>query len=106
MIIAVATGAIIQLRYLGGSIGLAIASAVMSSTLTSRLSDILSPTELAALLQNVNVVKSFDLDTRHAIQLVFAEIYNMQFKIVAGVAGAQILAIALLWKKHGQLKPV
>ncbi|KAH8690543.1 putative efflux pump antibiotic resistance protein [Talaromyces proteolyticus] len=102
--LAVATGAIIQLRFLGGAIGLGIASAIMNSSLRSQLASVLSSEQLGALLDNAEVMTRFSPTARKAIQLAFVKIYNQQLEIMTGVSGAQLLAVFLIWKRGSQLR--
>ncbi|MCJ1380726.1 hypothetical protein MMC17_003834 [Xylographa soralifera] len=101
--LAVATGAIIQFRFLGGAIGLAIASSVLNSYIKSHSENILSPGDLAALLQSTDVLVTFAPDVRASLQDVFAQGYNLQYKIIAGIAAAQFPAAVLMWRKGGQI---
>lgn len=96
---AVATGAIIQFRFLGGAIGLGIASNVLNGMLKSRLHDVLSPEQLQTLLQNTAIIRTLGVEQQKTIQSVFAQSYNVQFRIMIGFAAAQLPAAALLWRR-------
>lgn len=104
--LATATGAVIQVRFLGGAIGLRISSAITSSLLRSRLANTLSAEQLSAVLESVTAISGFSPAAQRAVQLVFVTIYNRIFAMVAGVGGAQLLAASLVWKKGSQLRPV
>ncbi|KKA19040.1 Efflux pump antibiotic resistance protein [Rasamsonia emersonii CBS 393.64] len=97
--LAVATGAIIQFRFLGGAIGLGIASNVLNGMLKSRLHDVLSPEQLQTLLQNTAIIRTLGVEQQKTIQSVFAQSYNVQFRIMIGFAAAQLPAAALLWRR-------
>ncbi|KAF3407191.1 putative efflux pump gsfJ [Talaromyces pinophilus] len=104
--LAAATGAVIQVRFLGGATGLGISSALTNSLLRSRLANTLSAEQLSAVLESVTAISGFSPAAQRAVQLVFVTIYNRQLAMVAGVGGAQLLAALLVWKKGSQLRPV
>ncbi|KAF2180760.1 putative efflux pump antibiotic resistance protein [Zopfia rhizophila CBS 207.26] len=98
--LAVATGAIMQFRFLGGVIGLAIGSSIMNSRIKSGLEHILIQEVIGELLQSVEVLKLLPLAVKgRAIQL-FADMYNLQDKVMIAFAAAQIPAVALIWNRQ------
>lgn len=101
---AVATGAIVQFRFLGGVIGLSITSSVMNEYLKTHLATILSSDALAALLQRTEILAKFAPDVQEKVIEVFAQGYDLQYKIITGFAAAQFLAVMLMWKKGEQIK--
>lgn len=101
---AVATGAIVQFRFLGGVIGLSIASSVMNAYLKTRLATILAPDALAALLQSTAVLGTFAPNVQEKVIEVFARGYDLQYKIMTGFAAAQFLTVMMMWKKGEQIK--
>ncbi|MCJ1263264.1 hypothetical protein MMC22_003134 [Lobaria immixta] len=102
--LAVAAGAIVQFRFLGGVIGLSIASSVMNEYLKTHLAAILPLDELAALLQSTAVLVRFAPNVQQKVLEVFARGYDLQFKILTGFAGAQFLTAMMMWKKGEQIK--
>ncbi|CAI4214153.1 unnamed protein product [Parascedosporium putredinis] len=70
--IAVATGAIVQFRFLGGAIGLSIAANILNSALKRDLKDILDPSQLASLLVNIGVMGNFSDAQQDAVRSVVA----------------------------------
>ena len=107
--LAISSGALLQFRVFGGALGLALASAVMNSYLTSHLSHSIGSEYLAAVLQSTETIKSFPIDTQQLVLEKFAEGYNLQMKILAGFAGLQVLCVGLLWRgkaEGGQISVV
>jgi hypothetical protein len=96
---AVATGAIIQFRFLGGALGLAIASNVLNGMLKTQLRGVLPPQQLQALLQNTAIIQTLTADQQQTIRTVFAHSYTIQYRIMIGFAAAQFPAAAFLWRQ-------
>ena len=92
-------GALLQFRVFGGALGIAIATTVMNSTLTSRLTHAIGPERLAAVLQNIAVMREFPSEMQKSVLDAFADGYNLQMKIMAGFAGVQLMTVGLLWRK-------
>lgn len=100
--LAISSGALLQFRVFGGALGLAIASAVMNSRLSSHLSHSISSEYLAAVLQSTEAIKGFPVDVQRLVLETFAEGYNLQMKMLAGFAGLQVLCVGLLWRGKAQ----
>ena len=79
--------------------GLAIASSVMNSHLTSSLSSSIGAERLSEVLQSITATKTFPLQVQIQVLEAFASGYNLQMKIMTGFAGIQVLAVGLLWRK-------
>ena len=101
--LAISSGALLQFRVFGGALGLALASAVMNSYLTSHLTHSIGSGNLAAVLQSTEAIKEFPVDMQRLVLQKFAEGYDLQMKILAAFAGLQVLCVGLLWrsKEHG-----
>lgn len=84
---------------MGGVIGLAIVTTVQNSFVKSMLSQSLSRDQIDQLLQSAEVVATFAPETRTVIKTAFANGYNIQMKILAGFAAAQIPSSLLMWQK-------
>lgn len=96
--LAISSGALLQFRVFGGALGLALASAVMNSYLTSHLSHSIGSEHLAAVLQSTEAIKGFPIDIQKLVLEKFAEGYDLQMKILTGFAGLQVLFVGLLWR--------
>lgn len=83
---------------LGGAIGLAISANITNSWLLSHLSSVLNSTQIEQLLENTSIVDTFPSHTQEAIRQVFAQAYNVEAKVVTGVAAAQFFAILMMWR--------
>ncbi|KAF4636426.1 hypothetical protein G7Y89_g1666 [Cudoniella acicularis] len=97
--IAISSGALLQSRVFGGAIGLAITSSVMSNYLTSHLEGVVSAEQFKTLLQSTAAIRTFPADIQLKVLAVFSEGYRVQMQILIGFAGAQILAVGMLWRK-------
>lgn len=102
---AIAGGALLQFRVFGGALGIAIATTVMNSVLTSRLTHTIGPKKLAAVLQSTTVIRDFPSEMRKSVLDAFADGYNLQMQIMTGFAGVQLLLVGMLWRKK-QIKVV
>lgn len=100
--LAISSGAVLQFRVFGGALGLALASAVMNSYLTSHLSQSIGPEHLGAVLQSTDAITGFPMDLQKLILERFAEGYDLQMKILTGFGGLQVLCVGLLWRGRGE----
>jgi hypothetical protein len=91
--VAVGMGAIGQVRIMGGAIVLSIATSVFNSYTRPRLQKLLGTPDFEP--NHSSSHKSVpDEDVRN----VFAQGYDLQMAILAAFAGAQVLAVLLMWK--------
>jgi hypothetical protein len=98
-LVAVAGGSVIQFRFLGGVIGLAIVSNVSNSRIKHGLIDLLTPVEMLALDRDITILNTLATDLKEKVLQVFAREYNYQNKIMIAFAAAQLLAVAMVWNK-------
>ena len=96
---AVALGSVNQFRYMGAAVGLAITTTVLNSYVRSRLSGFLSRKEIELLLETSASVSSLPMEVQHSIRSVFGHGYNIQMRILIGLAAAQLPASAVMWQK-------
>ena len=97
---AISSGALLQFRVFGGTLGLAIASSVMNSHLTSNLSTSIGAQRLSELLQSITAIKGFPGNTQEQVLEAFASGYVLQLKIIAGFAFVQVFVVGLLLRKQ------
>ncbi|KAE8353172.1 major facilitator superfamily domain-containing protein [Aspergillus coremiiformis] len=100
--LATATGALNQCRFLGGAIGLAIASNIQYGNLKHDLADTLSPDQLRRLLEDASIVKTFPAQVQAVIQRVFAKSYTHQYQAMIAFAAVQIPASLLIFRRGAQ----
>jgi hypothetical protein len=82
---------------MGSAIDLAVTTSILNTYLHSRLSLFLSAPELSSLLQNTQTVSTLSVEKQELVRRVFGEGYNLQFRIVTGVIGAQFFATGIVW---------
>ena len=91
-------GSVAQYRILGSALGLAIVTAAFNSLVRGKLEDILQPSQVDDLLRSPAIVESFPKDLQGTILAAFGEGYNLQLKVLAGIAALQIPSALLIWK--------
>ncbi|KAK3197256.1 hypothetical protein GRF29_1536g1100656 [Pseudopithomyces chartarum] len=96
---SVAMGSVTQFRMMGGAITLAIINTVRNNFLKSSLKEVLKPEQISALLEFSHPSSNLDPATQQVVGRKLAEGYNLQTKILAGMAGVQLLSCFLMWQK-------
>lgn len=96
---AVAMGAIAQFRVLGGSIGLAIVTAIQHSYLRSHLTKFLAGNLVEAVLDSSTAIAGLTGETQVRVRETYGDSYNLQMNVLAGLAGAQLLSTLLMIQK-------
>ncbi|CAI6096493.1 unnamed protein product [Clonostachys chloroleuca] len=89
-----------RFRVMGGVIGLAIVTSAFNGLIKSRLGDLISSSELDALLKSPELMSSFPADIQETIRSTFGDGYTLQIKILAGLAAGQIPSAMLMWEKE------
>jgi hypothetical protein len=74
-------------------------TSVMKGQLQSKLPEVLSPKLVNAVLQNSEVIKTLPSKTQDAVRTIFSDGHNLQFRIIAIVTAAQLLATLLMFQK-------
>jgi hypothetical protein len=93
-----------QVRFLGGVIGLALATSIQNHRLETELPQILGPQSLAAVLQSTDGIAKLSGPIKEAVIVIFAKVYNLQYKVMIAFAAAQLPAGALIWRSGNQVK--
>lgn len=102
---ATATGAIVQFRQFGSTIGLSIATSVLNAKLKSELPSILGPSGTEVLLQNIELIHTLPKMRQDAVQTVFLAAYSLQYRILIGFAVVNVIATLFIWKRKQILIP-
>ncbi|KAJ5856379.1 uncharacterized protein N7529_010323 [Penicillium soppii] len=100
--LAIGTGAVVQFRFLGGAVGLAIASNIQNGRLSEHLEGILTSHQLHLFLENVKSTQYLPPHMQDEVKNVFAGSYSTQLRVMIGFAAAQLLATLLLLKPGRQ----
>ncbi|KAJ5100127.1 major facilitator superfamily domain-containing protein [Penicillium argentinense] len=95
-----AVGIGVQLRMLGGVLGVAASTSILHHYLKSRLSDTIRPGELSALLKTTESIKAFSPEIQFRVHEVYAMAYSMQMKLAGAFSVAQLLAVVMIWKRQ------
>lgn len=84
---------------MGGAIGLAICTSVLNSYVKSHLSEFLTPAQVDSLLQTSAALADLRPELQGLVKTVFAEGYNIQMRILCGLAAAQIPGSLIMWQR-------
>ncbi|KAK3390170.1 major facilitator superfamily transporter [Podospora didyma] len=97
---AVIMGSVTQIRVLGGTIGLAICSALLVNRITSETSEFLSPSQAAALLQSFQSAKLLPPELQHRVRSAFAVAYSQQMRAMLYFCAVSLLSLGLLVERR------
>ncbi|PLB52350.1 MFS multidrug transporter [Aspergillus steynii IBT 23096] len=100
--LSTATGALNQCRFLGGAVGLSIASNILNGRLKNLLSDVLPSDQLAMLLRSASSIAHLPEGIRAFTRDVFAGSYTLQMQVMIGFAAVQVLATLLMIRRGRQ----
>lgn len=90
-----AMGANTQFRYLGGAVGLGVVTAALNEYIRSHLSSVLTSSEIAAILESSRVISTLSPERQTQVLQIFANGYLLQWRIICGFVGLQIVASIL-----------
>lgn len=89
-------GAATQIRVLGGTIGLAICSALLSNYVSSHVSHLLTAEQLAAILQSSQNIRALPPQLQVDVRQVYAAGYNQQMRTMLYFSIASLVSLGLL----------
>ncbi|KAK3905124.1 drug resistance transporter EmrB/QacA subfamily [Staphylotrichum tortipilum] len=96
----VVMSALTQIRVLGGTVSLAVCSAVLSNYLREHLAAVITPAEFGAIAETFGEIEKLGPERVAQVRLAFAEGYRRQFQILTGFSGAALLAALFLISRH------
>ncbi|KAK4244994.1 drug resistance transporter EmrB/QacA subfamily [Corynascus novoguineensis] len=96
----VVMGALTQVRVLGGTVALAICSAVLSNHLRHKLVEVITLTEFQEIAESLGAIDKLGPERVARVRLEFAEGYRRQFQLLTGFSGAALLAALFLSSRH------
>ncbi|RYP27387.1 hypothetical protein DL767_007706 [Monosporascus sp. MG133] len=96
----VVMGALTQIRVLGGTIALAICSAILSNHLKKSLAGVITAEELEDISETLASISSLGSERAAEVKYAFAVGYRKQFQLLTGFSGAAFLASLFLISRH------
>ncbi|KAL8695247.1 MAG: hypothetical protein Q9218_000285 [Villophora microphyllina] len=96
---ATAIGAMTQIRVLGGSIGLAIASLIFNHRATLSLRGILTPAEVSLLLSNPEAIKVYPPSQIKIIRSLYGNAYRDEMRFALYIAVVAVVAAAFTYQR-------
>ncbi|KAF2469066.1 MFS multidrug transporter-like protein [Lindgomyces ingoldianus] len=97
--LAVANGAMIQMRILGGALALAITTSAASPSLRHNLLKVLSPQEAATFLDRTETIAILSPTKQAAVREINGKYYDLQMNVMIGFAVASVFFSVLQWQK-------
>lgn len=92
-------GSVAQSRIIGSAIGLAIVTAAFNGLVRGNLDGSLPSNDVEDLLRSPALITAYSDEIQTTIRNAFGDGYNLQFKILAGLASLQIPAALMIWTK-------
>lgn len=92
-------GSVTQIRVLGGTIGLAVCSALLSTHVRDGTSPLLMVDQQAAMLKSFQSIRVLPGDLQLSIRQVYATGYNEQMRAMLYFCAAAIVSLLLLVEK-------
>jgi hypothetical protein len=89
-----------QARVLGGNIGLAIASIILSQQVSTNLSEALNVTQLKNLQQSLSTLSSLDLSQQAAVAVVFSNAFNEQMRVCTYSSAVALIVALFTWQRN------
>ncbi|KAE8388906.1 major facilitator superfamily domain-containing protein [Aspergillus alliaceus] len=95
--IALSTG--LQLRMLGGVLGVAASTTILHNYLKNRLTGTLSSEQLGLVISSSDAIGLFSPGTQLRIRQAYSVAYSEQVKLAGAFSVAQLLSVAMIWKR-------
>lgn len=89
----------IQFRFLGGATILSIATAVGNSWVRDVLSDVVTAEALQGIFRSAATIGDLAPDTEYLVRGHFVQSFNLQMRILLGVAVAAVFSTLLMWQR-------
>ncbi|PVH92041.1 MFS multidrug transporter-like protein [Periconia macrospinosa] len=96
---AVALGALPQFRIVGGVVGVAIATTVMTNHVNTSLQHILTPSQIVSVLRSPQSIQSSSAEVRGPVVFAMASGFRSIMFILCGLSVGQFFASTLIWKR-------
>lgn len=97
--LAIANGAMAQVRVLGGCIGISVCTVVFNANFNAVLSHLLSPQQLEELHRSPTAAVQWPDNIREAVRDVYSTAYSDELKIMLYVAALMPVAAALTFER-------
>ena len=82
---------------MGGSIGLALVTSIMFSSIRPSLLLLLPAAQVNNVLQTTSSITSYTPELQTSIREVFGTGFDLQMKITAGLAAGEVLGAGIMW---------
>lgn len=90
----------VQVRMLGGAIGLAIASTLFNGHVWSNLAKFLSPEQITTIREASSSISKMSPEIRVRVQSIFSEAFRVEFIFTTAVIGLSLFTALMVWRKQ------
>lgn len=98
--LAVTMGAVTQVRVLGGTVGLAVCSALLMSRIKTQAGKVLDPEQVARILQSSENIALLPQELRGPVRTIYSDGYAEQMRIMLYFSLAAVLSLVLLVQRR------
>lgn len=98
-------GSVTQIRVLGGTIGLAVCSALLINHIKREAVKFLTAEQVAQILLSSENIGALTPETQSRIRVLYADAYSEQMRVMLYFSIASILSLALLVERQPRKAP-
>lgn len=96
-LVGASAGAIMQFRYVGAALGLAAVTAAFNTTVRTHLEAFLDSDQISTVLISSRLISTLGADEQAKVLDAFGSAFTLQWQIVCGFVGLQIVANLLTY---------
>lgn len=96
---AIGQGLIAQARIVGGTLGVAMGSAIFGNHLAS-LTSILTPEQITTLYRNPGYAATLGVQQQIAVRQAFASSFDQSLRICTYIAAVSLVVSLFVWQRH------
>ncbi|KAI1374886.1 MFS general substrate transporter [Hypoxylon crocopeplum] len=98
--LAVAQGAVAQARVFGGAVGIAVCSIIFNEQVTTELSGMMDPEDMAALHHSPTIAPWLPDDVKLRVRSVYASAFTSDISIMICMASLGLVASMFTYERH------
>lgn len=99
--LATATGAIVQFRFLGSAIAIAVLNAVGNGRVRDQLAEggLLTAEQITTIFESAESIKDLPSTLQHLVRTEFLLGFNLEMRVLLGFAVASVFTNFIMWQR-------